>query len=206
MAKKQKPAIDPAVPAATEPSKRMLTPYQDWQRHTCLEVTREHGFVKHIPMDVTEGLRVVRLSTPAFEDRYKKMFNYDPLQAAKKYLSVAETAGATIEVMKALQEACNLTPKEFDMATKKVAKAAAKKLAAKKPAAKKPASVAKEPGAKRESASQMFQDLIMAGNLTDDKIFEKVQAKYGLDEKKRSYVVWYRNHLTKLGKKPPVAK
>lgn len=58
----------------------------------------------------------------------------------------------------------------------------------------------------RESAAQMFQDLIMAGNLTDDKIFEKVQAKFGLSDDKRSYVAWYRNKLKKDGKKPPAAK
>lgn len=59
---------------------------------------------------------------------------------------------------------------------------------------------------KRESAAQMFQDLIMAGKLTDDQIFEKVQEKFGLDEKKRGYVKWYRNHLKKQGKNPTEAK
>jgi len=52
----------------------------------------------------------------------------------------------------------------------------------------------------------MFQDLIMAGKLTDDQIFEKVQAEFGLDEKKRGYVKWYRNHLKKQGANPPEAK
>ena len=56
------------------------------------------------------------------------------------------------------------------------------------------------------SAAQMFQDLIMAGKLTDDQIFEKVQAEFGLDEKKRGYVKWYRNHLKKQGQNPPEAK
>lgn len=91
------------------------------------------------------------------------------------------------------------TIEEIEMATKAKAKKA-KKVAAK---------VAKKSGeekAPRESASQMFCDLIMAGNLTDDKIFEKVQTKFGLDDKKRSYVAWYRNKLTKNGKKPPAAK
>jgi len=75
---------------------------------------------------------------------------------------------------------------------------AAKTTAAKAPAAK--------AGEKKPSAAQMFQDLIMAGKLTDDQIFEKVQAEFGLDEKKRGYVKWYRNHLKKQGKNPPEPK
>lgn len=84
-------------------------------------------------------------------------------------------------------------------------KAAAVKTPAKKtPTAKKAPAVA---GERKPTASQMFQELIMAGNLTDDKIFEKVQAKFGLDEKKRGYVKWYRAHLKKLGTKDvPEAK
>jgi hypothetical protein len=96
-------------------------------------------------------------------------------------------------------------------AATKAAKPAAKKAApvkttkAEKPAAKatKPAS---KPGEKKPSAAQMFQDLIMSGKLTDDQIFEKVQTEFGLDEKKRGYVKWYRNHLKKSGANPPEAK
>lgn len=88
------------------------------------------------------------------------------------------------------------TSKEIDMAKAK-AKAKAKKADAKARA---------KTGEKRETAAGMFCDLIMAGNLTDDKIFEKVADKFGLDKKKRSYVAWYRNKLSKDGKKPPAAK
>lgn len=93
----------------------------------------------------------------------------------------------------------NLTDEEIEMATKAKAKKA-KKVADK--AAKKSG----EPKAPRESAATMFCELIMAGNLTDDKIFEKVQAKFDLSDDKRKYVAWYRNKLTKDGKKPPAAK
>ncbi len=86
------------------------------------------------------------------------------------------------------------------------AKAAPAKAApAKKPVTEKKAPAAKT-GEKRESAAQMFQDLIMEGKLTDDQIFAKVQDKFGLDEKKRGYVKWYRNHLKKQGANPPEAK
>lgn len=93
----------------------------------------------------------------------------------------------------------NLTDGEKAMATK------AKKVKDKKTAAKQ----AKKSGADkapRESAAGMFCELIMAGNLTDDKIFEKVQTKFGLGDDKRKYVAWYRNKLTKDGRKPPAAK
>lgn len=88
------------------------------------------------------------------------------------------------------------TDEEIDMATKKKA-AKAKKSAAKERT---------KTGEKRETAAAMFQELIMAGSLTDDKIFAKVKDKFGLDDKKRSYVAWYRNKLIKDGKKPPAAK
>jgi hypothetical protein len=87
------------------------------------------------------------------------------------------------------------TEKEIEMAK---AKAKAKQAKADKKA--------KKPGEKKETAATMFQELIMTGNLTDDKIFEKVATKFGLDQKKRSYVAWYRNKLVKDGKKPPATK
>ena len=71
----------------------------------------------------------------------------------------------------------------------------------KKPTEKKPTE--KKP---RESAARLFQDLIMEGKLTDDQIFKRVQEKFGLDDSKRSYVAWYRNHLKKQGQTVPAAK
>jgi len=63
-----------------------------------------------------------------------------------------------------------------------------------------------KPAAPRETAAALFQELIMDGKLTDDQIFAKVKAKFNLDDKKRSYVAWYRNKLKKDGKKPPEAR
>lgn len=87
------------------------------------------------------------------------------------------------------------TDEEIEMAKKK---ANAKQKKADKKAGK--------PSAPRETAAALFQELIMDGKLTDDQIFAKVKAKFKLDDKKRSYVAWYRNKLTKDGKKPPAAK
>jgi hypothetical protein len=88
------------------------------------------------------------------------------------------------------------TTEEIEMATK------AKNVKAKKKASKE----RKVSGEKRETAAAMFCDLIMAGSLSDDKIFAKVKEKFGLDDKKRSYVAWYRNKLKKDGQKPPEAR
>lgn len=55
------------------------------------------------------------------------------------------------------------------------------------------------------SASHMFKCLIMCGKYSDDEVFKKVQEKFGLPDKKRSYVHWYRNDLAKKGLNPPPA-
>lgn len=89
------------------------------------------------------------------------------------------------------------------------AEKAAKKAAAAAEKAAKPAKApkaAKDPAApkvRKPSASSMFCELIMAGELTDDEIFAKVQAAFGLDDGKKSYTKWYRNDLRKKGKNPP---
>ena len=79
-----------------------------------------------------------------------------------------------------------------------------KKAVPKKAAAKKRA--AKAPVGEYTSAAKMFQGLILEGKLTDDETFAAVQDQFGLDDKKRSYVGWYRNKLKKDGQNPPEAK
>lgn len=98
--------------------------------------------------------------------------------------------------------------------TTKKASAKSKKSAAAKAAPKKKAVPKKEAAASgekkerkpRESAAAMFQELIMSGAHSDDAIFKKVQAKFGLDDSKRTYVAWYRNYLKKQGMNPPAAR
>lgn len=50
-----------------------------------------------------------------------------------------------------------------------------------------------------KSAAAMFRGLITEGKLSDDDIFAAVQAKFGLDGSRRSYVNWYRKDLQKKG-------
>lgn len=201
-----------------------IIPCYDRQRRTCIQVERTGTYVKYIPLDVNEGLQVLTATANEFDQRYEPMVNYPAEKACQLFLNYSQTIGATKEALGYLGQIVNVSKQEADMATtKKTAateKAAATKTAAKKaapvtkPAAKSaPAKTAKpaakpaaKTGEKKMSAAQMFQDLIMQGKLTDDQIFEKVQAQFGLDEKKRGYVKWYRNHLKKQGANPPEAK
>lgn len=117
------------------------------------------------------------------------------VQALQKLAEVGDAiAGQSTEVKRLLHQP---TDEEIEVAKKKANAKAAKQ--AKKTGAK-------VPREQKETASSMFRELIMAGKLTDDQIFKKVQAKYGLDEGKRNYVTWYRYQLRKQGKKPPEGK
>jgi hypothetical protein len=196
----------------------------DRQRRTCIQVHRDADVVKYIPLDIVTGLEVHTTSVDSFDQRFTPMEGYPVEKACRLYLSYAQNIGASKEALDYLGQIINISKQESDMATKKKAVVAEKTTPTKKVAkpapgramsatkavpTKKVGAKAVKPaktGEKKPSAAQMFQDLIMAGNMTDDQIFEEVQAEFGLDEKKRGYVKWYRNHLTKLGMKPPAAK
>jgi hypothetical protein len=199
-----------------------IVPCYDRQRRTCIQVERTGTHVKYIPLDVNEGLRVLTATSSEFDRRYEPIANYPVEKACQLFLNYSRTIGATKEALGYLGQIISVSKQEADMATtKKTAateKAAATKTVAKKtapaklaakPAQAKTAKPAAKPaktGEKKMSAAQMFQDLIMQGELTDDQIFEKVQAQFGLDEKKRGYVKWYRNYLKKQGMNPPEAR
>lgn len=201
------------------------TACMDRERRTCIAVDRSEEIVKYIPLDIEAGLVVLSMSTEEFDSRYRPMLEYPVEKAATLYAAYARTIGATQEAMSFLSPLTDLTQKEIDMAVAKkkdTTKAAEEKKTASKAASKKTAPAKtkkpeapktekqpkgeKQPKASRETAAQMFQDLIMAGKLSDDQIFAKVQEKFGLDDKKKGYVKWYRNHLKKQGKNPPEPK
>lgn len=211
---------------ATKKQAPAVMPCHDHNRRTCIQVERSAGLVKFIPLDIILGLEVHSTSADSFDQRFTPMEGYPVEKACQLFVNYSQTLGATKEAMEYLGQVINVSKQELEMATAKkqttaekpaatkAAKPAAKKAApvktakAEKPAAKaaKPAAKPAKAGEKKMSAAQMFQDLIMAGKLTDDQIFEKVQAEFGLDEKKRGYVKWYRNHLKKQGQNPPEAK
>jgi len=213
---------------ATKKQASAVMPCHDHNRRTCIQVDRSAGLVKFIPLDIILGLEVHSTSADSFDQRFTPMEGYPVEKACQLFVNYSQTLGATKEAMDYLGQVINVSKQELEMATTKKQTVAEKPAAAKavKPVAKKaaakptevkagrravdpvvkPAAKSVKPGEKKPSAAQMFQDLIMAGKLTDDQIFEKVQAEFGLDEKKRGYVKWYRNHLKKTGANPPEAK
>lgn len=215
---------------ATKKQASAVMPCHDHNRRTCIQVDRSAGLVKFIPLDIILGLEVHSTSADSFDQRFTPMEGYPVEKACQLFVNYSQTLGATKEAMDYLGQVINVSKQELEMATTKKQTVAEKPAAAKavKPVAKKaaakptevkagrravdpvvkakPAEKPAKPGEKKMSAAQMFQDLIMAGKLTDDQIFEKVQAEFGLDEKKRGYVKWYRNHLKKQGQNPPEAK
>lgn len=208
-----------------KPEAFTMSACHDRQRRTCIQVHRGEDAVKYIPLDIVTGLEVHTTSVDSFDQRFTPMEGYPIEKACKLYLGYSLAIGASKEALDYLGQIINVSKQESDMATKKKAAVVEKTTPEKKtakpapgremsatkaaPTRKVDAKTTKpgaKPGEKKPSAAQMFQDLIMAGELTDDQIFEKVQSEFGLDEKKRGYVKWYRNHLTKLGQKPPAAK
>jgi hypothetical protein len=215
---------------ATKKTASAIMPCHDHNRRTCIQVERSAGLVKFIPLDIILGLEVHSTSADSFDQRFTPVEGYPVDKACQLFVNYSQTLGATKEAMDYLGQVINVSKQELEMATTKKQTVAEKPAAAKavKPVAKKaaakptevhagrhaidpvvkakPAEKPAKPGEKKMSAAQMFQDLIMAGKLTDDQIFKKVQAEFGLDEKKRGYVKWYRNHLKKSGANPPEAK
>jgi len=192
--------------------------YRDFNSRTAIRVAEHEGMVSFIPMDLEEGFQVHETSVEAFSKRFKVMDDYPVERGCQLFLNYARTIGATTEALDYLGQIITIPKEDYDTATaKQKAKATAPKAKTKAKAAPKKAAVKKAPVAKKAaakkgasgkypSAAQMFQELIMAGKLTDEKIFEQVQKEFNLDDSKRSYVKWYRNHLRKNGENPPEAK
>lgn len=197
--------------------------YRDHQSRTCL-LAKGGDQVKFIPLDISDGFQVHETTKTSFDQRYKEMPDYPLDKAAQLYLNYALAVGASEEVMEHLGQIINVTEEDCKMATSRRAEKPVPKKAAKsehKPTRKK-REVKSEPKekpvrkrasrrakksieAEYKSASAMFQGLIMDGKLTDDEIFAQVQQAFSLDDKKRSYVTWYRNNLKKKGENPPEA-
>ena len=183
----------------------------DRERRTCLALSGNGSTVEFIPLSIENGFNIETMSRKTFDGLYQQMVDYPPSRCAALYAQYAMTAGASAEAMEALGRLTKLTQKEIEMATTKkasVAKAEKVTETAAKPekAAKAPKVAAEKPAVKKPSAAQMFKDLIMTGKFTDEQIFEKVQVEHGLDDKKFSYVAWYRKDLIKKGETVPEPK
>lgn len=198
---------------------------RDHNGRTCLKLAESQGLVQYIPM-AELNFEVETTSTDSFNQRYKPMPKYPVDKACQLFLNYATILGASDEVLDYLSTEVTVTNEDRAMATSKYSnppptemvgkKKPTKKAPAKKTAPKAKATPAKKAPTKKRavkaaptgdytSAAKMFQGLIMEGKLTDDEIFAAVQEQFGLDDKKRSYVGWYRNKLHKDGENPPEA-
>jgi len=122
--------------------------YADFNRRTCIEVSRDGDNVRCIPLSA-DGFDLEVVNIKEFEKKFTLLDNYPVDKAAKLYAEYSKHLGATKEVMNHLAKLCSITDKEIQMATaKKAAKDTVKattKAAAAKPAAKAPAKKAAKP-------------------------------------------------------------
>ena len=168
------------------------------------------------------GFELMELSQEEYQKEYRELSDYPVAEVAKVFAEYAKYLGADKETLTILSKLTKIT-EDLKMTAQKVnaAKAKTTPAPAAKPAAKPVTAAAVPTGrtgkakptqkvaaeyAEYTSASQMFQALIMAGELTDLDIFYAVQAKFGLDDNKRGYVGWYRNNMRKKGMRVPDAK
>ncbi len=176
-------------------------------------ISRENG-----PYDLLE------VPAASFLERFGPLTDYNPTQAAQIYIKYARYLGATEPAIKELAKLVPLNEQERNIMSgvkKATAKATppvvakGKKLTKKQETEAIEAEVVAEPATEskwtkkakakeaaaektpRRSAAQAFMQLIREQKLTDDEIFAAVQSEFGLDDKKRSYVAWYRNYMKK---------
>ena len=192
---------------------------------TRLRVHQDGNWVS--ALGIVDGcVDLVQHDAEVFTATHRVATPYPAPRAWLAYAIYAQQLGVTPEAAAILQPLFRLIDGEIPMTPKKVParkapaakKAAAKKPAAKKTAAKKPAARTRKTDAVPETAAAVatdragkvtaasrFKELILGGELTDDQIFAAVAAEFGLDDKKRSYVAWYRNSLRKAGHAVPAA-
>lgn len=193
----------PEPPKPPPPGKHGdILPCSDHQGRTCIQLKRDVSTVTFVPLD-TAGLHLTYMATMKFDERYKPLMGYPVEKACAHYVRYAGDYGATQDVLDFLARVVTIKPEVADMAKKRsISKSSAATGGPKNGHAR----AARAPGERKATAASMFQELIMQGKLTDSDIFAEVKKKFGLDDKKRGYVAWYRNHLSKGGKNPPGPK
>lgn len=147
------------------------------ENRTCLEIKREGGRVRYIRATKSK-LKLFSMDETGFDKSWVPV-NCSNKKALDHFVQLAKDRGATDEVLKLL----NITPTPTEEIEEP--------------------EMAQDEKNKKPSAANRFRELIMAGKLTDDEIFEKVQKEFDLDSSKRSYVSWYRSNMKKKGLNPP---
>jgi hypothetical protein len=173
-----------------------------------LEIRRSSSTVTYVSR--TSGpLSMETMGVDEFGKMAQPVLNYPSGRAAQLYVRFATQLGANNEVLDALGEMVSITQEDRDQALirlnpkfkgsmKQTQKAIAEE-AAKKARYKSTRRV-------KNTAAQMFRNLIMDGSMTDDEIFAKVQKAFGLDDSKRRYVAQYRSNMRRDGLNPPRSK
>jgi hypothetical protein len=199
------PPTDPAAEARAEEAGVFL--YADCLQHVCLELSRTERQVEFTTFTPSEGLFTQRLRAEEFDKRYQVIEQYSVAKGVAKFVAFAKSYGATAEVLDVLGPIVSLTSGERDAALAqvrvgKVQMSEEVKTKLREKAAK--AKAEKGPKAPRESAAQMYRDLIMAGNFSDEVIFKKVNAKFNKGHE--TDIAFYRSKLKKAGLNPPERK
>ena len=137
-------------------------------------------------------------------------FTFAAVDSTAATSSAKEIDMAKLTSLKAARKAAAEADAAISPKTPRIATAAPPKASRGNAEALKKAREARGP-----SAASRFRELILdattlkgvkTSKLTDAEIFAKVAAEFGLDEKKASYVAWYRKDLAKKGGDVPVAR
>lgn len=192
----------PVAPVAPVSEFGDIVVMSDFQGRTCIQVKRDVATVSYLPFDAT-GLHVTYLPTQKFDERFRPLIDYPVVKACTHFVKYAVEYGATDDVLGYLSRVVTIT-EEQHMAAKKKLGATVSTGTTDKAGGKK----VKQPGEGRKGseASAFLKKSIMEGKLTDEAIFAKAKELFGLDDKKRYYVSWYRWQLKKQGQKPPEPK
>lgn len=173
---------------------------------TYLAFERKDGKTRGLQI-LNSGLQIISVPDPIFDKDYRFCAEHLIDRAAEICAEFMKYLGASDEAIEVLKTFRKLTTEEITMAKATAKKRVDPEVPASSAKGKAKAAKAKKgPVTREQTASRMFQQLIMEGKLTDDQIFAKVKTEFGLDDKKRGYVAWYRNHLKKNGSNPPEAK
>ena len=178
------------------------------QYKTCIGLERRNGYVHVLILDMARGLITTTIAELHFDVEWRLADKSSVIRAAKIYAEYMRYLGASDEALTVLKQFTPLTPQEVLMAKTKASERANPVVPASSAKGKALAKAAekKQTGVKKETSKAMFIQLIMEGKLTDNQIFAKVKEKFGLPEKSRTHVSWYRSQLRADGKNPPPAK
>jgi len=192
------------MPKREERQQRTVEAPAVWRDHmsrTCivLEVTADED-VLYMPMSVDDPFHIEELSMRQFVQAYLEPIEYPVSQAARLFVEYGRHTGATDEALDALAHHTTITSEEKEMAKKKAT--AAKEKAPPKAKAKAAGKAKAEAGPKkpRESAAQLYRDLIRAGGKTAAQIAAQVDKKFP-GKGNVPYVRWYYKALVKNGEK-----